>query len=148
MTAQKLAGRPLQIFDAQRLRDELHHPHPTRRAAAYEAARWILALATDRHTFFEGTRADVWANIFNMDRLQRDIDSGTPSRMRPADPMRSVGALLVVEALERVIALRSSGRLANANDQSTGSIATEEFTRVCNELDRWMSEGEASCAAA
>ena len=143
MTAQQLAerkhdGSTRPIFDAQRLRDELHHPNPMRQAAAYAATRAVLALAEDRFTFFEGTRAGVWAHIFDADRLQHDIERGRPSRLRPADPLRAVGAQMVLEGIARVNALRSSNEIAAPTRPVAEHVDRDELHRVRERLDVWM----------
>jgi hypothetical protein len=140
MTAQQLAGLKNrkssgQLFTTQNLLDELHHPHPTRRAAAAAAARWIIALASDRVTFWEGTRTEVWSHIFDLDRLQDDIDRGDPRRC-PRDPMRAVGAQLVIEAVERVIALRSGDTLVEV---AVPKVSDEEFEQVVARFELWAS---------
>jgi hypothetical protein len=140
MTAQKLAGRTddnatQQIFDSHRLRDELHHAHPMRAAAACVAARAVLALADDRLTFFEGTRAEVWAHIFDDDRLQAEIERGRPSRNRPADPLRAVGAQMVIDAVTRLVALRSS---IVSEQPGVEPVSGDELRRVRDRFERWM----------
>jgi hypothetical protein len=152
MTAQQLAGTfgpgnlPRQLFDAERLLEELHHPHPLRRAAACEAADRVIGLATDRFIFWEGTRAEVWERIFDGELLQRDIDNGKPRKGRSCDPMREVGALLVVEALARVVALRA--RTECAVDLGIELKSEGEIGNVLANLLGWMSAAWSSTQAA
>jgi hypothetical protein len=152
MTAQQLAGNTSntegRIFDVRRLREELHHPHPIRQAAAYAAARAVLALAEDRCTFFEGTRAEVWAHILDEDRLRAEIERRRPSRNRPVDPLRAVGAQLVIDAIARLVALRSSTENAIPQQLFAQLTDSAELRRVGDRLDMWMHAAETARRAA
>jgi hypothetical protein len=149
MKARKLAARTdttTPIFDARRLRDELDHPHPMRQAAAYAAARAVLALAEDRFTLLEGTRAEVWAHVLDATRLQADVARGRATRERPADPMRAVGAQLVLDTIARVLALRSS---AESTDELPSELVDPaDLGRARDRLDAWMREHDRARHAA
>jgi hypothetical protein len=144
MTAQLLAGRnngdsAQRLYTTKKLIEELHHPHALHRAAAVDAARWLMALALDRFTFFEGTRAEVWGTIFDGDRLQADIDRGDPRRT-PRDPMRAAGAQLVVDALKRLVALRASAQCAV--ELPTQPVSRDDLARILAELAAWTCADE------
>jgi hypothetical protein len=159
MTALQLAGTfasgnlPQRLFDDQRLLEELRHPHPLRRAAACDAADKLIGLAADRLGFWEGTRAEVWSRIFDGELLQRDIDNGKPKRcprtrrlLRSADPMRMCGALLAIEALARVVALRAGTECTV--DLEIELKSDEAIAIMVGKLQEWIDAASPSTQAA
>jgi hypothetical protein len=143
VTAQ-LPAEPAKLFTTKKLVQELHHPHAVRRAAAADAARWLIALASDRVAFGEGTHAQVWSHIFDRERLQADIDLGDPRRRR-RDPMRAAGARLALESLQRLLALRSSeGNV----ELEVPRLSNEDVERVVARLQVWIADPRAVKTAA